>query len=186
MIVSRTNAPLIVEGRHHSTNKAVSIPDDRVSLAETERSVHDKAFRCDACPDCSDTCAQDYCEVCSAEMTQNEESPACVDVPCNRKSSVAVYTMCQVRRHNTSESAWIVAGNDIYDITSYVNAHPGGPASLLKRAGGQKDCTEDLNFHSKRGKAAWEQFKIGRVVECGTVGRRSKPKSTPWWMYWNQ
>ena len=99
------------------------------------------------------------------------------------------YTLCQVKEHNTMDSAWILVGTDIYDVTSYLQEHPGGANSLLRRAGGVKDCTEDFHFHSKRGRKMWDKFKIGRLGECGasetTTTRRRTPKS-PWWMYWNQ
>ena len=76
------------------------------------------------------------------------------------------YTMCQVRRHDTKESAWLVAGGRIYDATQYVHRHPGGERSILKYAGGVKDCTEDMNFHSKNAIRLWKRFEIGILVKC--------------------
>ena len=96
------------------------------------------------------------------------------------------YTICQVQRHNHKDSAWIVAGVYIYDVTSYLSNHPGGTNSLLSRAGGVRDCTRDLNFHSKQGQKVWEQYKIGRLVECPACTpeqRRmiQRHESRPWW-----
>lgn len=32
----------------------------------------------------------------------------------------------QVSKHNTSDSAWIVINSKVYDVTHYLNKHPGG------------------------------------------------------------
>ena len=76
--------------------------------------------------------------------------------------------MCQVRRHNHADSAWIVAHNHvIYDVTDYLKAHPGGADCILRKAGGVQDCAVDLAFHSKRGRKAWENYRVGTVRQCG-------------------
>mmetsp|Transcript_9445 Transcript_9445/g.23033 ORF Transcript_9445/g.23033 Transcript_9445/m.23033 type:complete len:180 (+) Transcript_9445:89-628(+) len=120
----------------------------------------------------------------SQQESRAQQTP-CIDLPnCFTNSKgVAMYTMSEVKRHNHTKSAWIVAGKDIYDITSYLGVHPGGSSSLLRRAGGAKDCTEDFKFHSKKGQRQWDQFKIGRLVQLQEE-RKDKPKA--WWTYWNQ
>ncbi len=84
------------------------------------------------------------------------------------------YTMADVRLHNCDESMWIVAGASIYDVTHFVYDHPGGPAAIVKRAGGCRDCTQDLQFHSKAARAEWRQYKIG-VVGTVTTGKLLPP-----------
>ncbi|KAL7574343.1 hypothetical protein ACA910_008447 [Epithemia clementina (nom. ined.)] len=96
------------------------------------------------------------------------------------------FTPCQVRQHNHVRSAWIVVGREIYDITLYLSSHPGGVNSLLSRAGGVRDCTRDFKFHSKQGQQAWEQFRMGRLVDCESDAA-APPSRSPWWMWnWNQ
>jgi nitrate reductase (NAD(P)H) len=60
------------------------------------------------------------------------------------------YTLCQVRRHCTAESCWLVAHGKVYDVTAMVKRHPGGQRSILRHAGA--DSTEDFDFHSKNGR----------------------------------
>jgi nitrate reductase (NAD(P)H) len=60
------------------------------------------------------------------------------------------YTLCQVRRHCTAESCWLVAHGKVYDVTAMVKRHPGGQRSILRHAG--TDSTEDFDFHSKNGR----------------------------------
>mmetsp|Transcript_33787 Transcript_33787/g.70233 ORF Transcript_33787/g.70233 Transcript_33787/m.70233 type:complete len:182 (+) Transcript_33787:108-653(+) len=181
MIVTNSNRSHITVNRVSGYGKEVG----RVSSAETEFIAHasDRHGECDACPNCMDTCYQ-CCAICSEKSSlQTAGPPGCIEIP--RHKDVATYTMCQVKRHNSAESAWIVAGQDIYDITSYLDIHPGGAMSLLRRAGGAKDCTEDLKFHSRRGQRKWDEFKIGRLVECGS-GDQRRAKPAPWFLFWNQ
>jgi cytochrome b involved in lipid metabolism len=92
------------------------------------------------------------------------------------------------------QSAWIVAGQDIYDVTEYMNIHPGGSTSLLKKSGGLVDCTRDLNFHSKRGQKLWQQYHVGKVIPCPSQANQSPHNNKPgnnmvavggdWWKFW--
>lgn len=45
--------------------------------------------------------------------------------------SVRSYTMEQVRQNNTAKSCWAVVDGDVYDLTTWINAHPGGAAPIL-------------------------------------------------------
>lgn len=90
------------------------------------------------------------------------------------------YTICQIRRHATVNSAWLVAGENIYDATEYLHRHPGGMTSILKKAGGVCDCTEDLNFHSKAGRRLWKKYFIGKVKSCP----KSVQEHREWWQFW--
>ncbi|KAL7574334.1 hypothetical protein ACA910_008440 [Epithemia clementina (nom. ined.)] len=90
------------------------------------------------------------------------------------------FTICQVQQHSTAESAWIVAGRDIYNVTPYLHHHPGGVTALLKRAGGVYDCTQDLLFHTKAGQKVWQQYKIGRLVDCPGGAKNNSKDSKGW------
>ena len=82
------------------------------------------------------------------------------------EAELPMYSMCQLRKHNTEESAWILVGNDIYDATPYIQSHPGGMTIILKKAGGVMDCAEDMNFHSKRAQREWKRYKVGTLCRC--------------------
>lgn len=38
--------------------------------------------------------------------------------------------MEEIARHNTPKDAWIVVDGKVYDVTKYVDEHPGGEAIL--------------------------------------------------------
>ncbi|KAG7357534.1 cytochrome b5-like heme/steroid binding domain containing protein [Nitzschia inconspicua] len=94
------------------------------------------------------------------------------------------YSRREIALHNTEGSAWIVAGDDVYDVTEYMHQHPAGKAPILKRTGGAVDCTQDLMFHSKRGQSMWrEKCLIGRVTNNERLNGR--PVEKPWWAFWD-
>ncbi len=45
------------------------------------------------------------------------------------------YTLTQVRANNSKESCWTIIDNYVYDLTRWVNSHPGGAAAILSLCG---------------------------------------------------
>lgn len=41
----------------------------------------------------------------------------------------------EVAKHNTPSSCWIVISGKVYDVTQYLEHHPGGAAILAKQGG---------------------------------------------------
>jgi hypothetical protein len=123
----------------------------------------------------------------NTSMPLNGDLPCCVEckykencceetVSCN---GVRYYTMCQIRRRNNVNSAWLVVGDKIYDATEYMHMHPGGETSILKKAGGACDCTEDFRFHSRVGRKLWQKYFVGKVKPCA-----GSPEDRQWWQFW--
>lgn len=76
------------------------------------------------------------------------------------------YSMLEVRKHNSAESAWIVVHGHIYDCTRFLKDHPGGADSILINAG--TDCTEEFDaIHSDKAKNLLEEFRIAELIETG-------------------
>ncbi|GMN50632.1 hypothetical protein TIFTF001_019780 [Ficus carica] len=55
------------------------------------------------------------------------------------KKGAQVYSKAQVSLHNKRTDCWIIIKDKVYDVTSYVEEHPGGDA-ILAHAG--DDSTE--------------------------------------------
>lgn len=98
-----------------------------------------------------------------------------------RQKSLIPITRAELRRHNSLENGvWIVCGTSVYDVTDYVEHHPGGIKSILRRSGGA-DCTRDMNFHSTKAVKLWKSMKIGYLVpspvdECENVDKNAGSK----------
>jgi cytochrome b involved in lipid metabolism len=75
------------------------------------------------------------------------------------------YTHDEISKHTSIKSVWIVAGNKVYDITSFLknNKHPGGSMCILECSSKMKDCLADYKMHTKSGKHLWKQYLIGYV-----------------------
>ncbi|CAA0833051.1 Cytochrome b5 isoform A [Striga hermonthica] len=71
--------------------------------------------------------------------------------------------MEEASQHNTSEDCWIVIDGKVYDVSSYLDEHPGGDDVLLRATG--KDATEEFEDagHSKTARDQMEQFFIGEL-----------------------
>ena len=95
---------------------------------------------------------------------------------------ICYYTRAEIRKHNTEASAWIVAGDSVYDVTDYIEHHPGGKYSIMKKTGGAVDCTRDLQFHSKSGQKYWDRFLIGKVTKIPS--KNGLPIEKEWWRFW--
>mmetsp|Transcript_4467 Transcript_4467/g.6491 ORF Transcript_4467/g.6491 Transcript_4467/m.6491 type:complete len:180 (-) Transcript_4467:145-684(-) len=145
-----------------------------------EHNFHNHA-QCDACPCCRDTCDNaNSCIPCQKKrnattMPRMHESSSnllallssiCSGESPENNNAQKTYTMCQLKRHNHAESAWILVGDTIYDATPYIRSHPGGTETILRKSGGAADCTEDMRFHSGRAQREWRKFKVGTLVAC--------------------
>uniref|UniRef100_A0A7S0QX03 Cytochrome b5 heme-binding domain-containing protein n=1 Tax=Pyramimonas obovata TaxID=1411642 RepID=A0A7S0QX03_9CHLO len=74
------------------------------------------------------------------------------------------FTREDVAKHNTREDCWIILKDKVYDITSYVDDHPGADA-ILNNAGG--DSTEGFHGpqHPERVFHMIDDYLIGDLVE---------------------
>jgi hypothetical protein len=52
----------------------------------------------------------------------------------------------EVAQNNTSDSLWCIIDSKVYDLTDFVDAHPGG-STVLEQVAGQDATTEFFNLH---------------------------------------
>lgn len=74
-----------------------------------------------------------------------------------------IYTIDDVVKHNQENDCWIVIEDNVYDISRFLEKHPGGDIILMDYAG--KDATEVFlnQGHSKKAKKMLKLYKIGIV-----------------------
>ena len=75
------------------------------------------------------------------------------------------FTVADVATHCTRGDTWIIIEGFCYDVSSYMDNHPGGWLPLVNMAG--KDCTDAFaNFHgAKVYRNQLPAFRVGRVTD---------------------
>lgn len=76
------------------------------------------------------------------------------------------FTMAQVAAHNSSASCYTVVNGSVYDLTSQINAHPGGSRAILALCG--IDATS--SFTAKHGGQSRPESELASV-KIGTLAR---------------
>ena len=75
------------------------------------------------------------------------------------------FTWQEVSKHNTPESAWIAIHGLVYDITNFVQAHPGGKEFILLAAGRDgTDAFESYHPFTEKPRQVLAKYEIGKLV----------------------
>ncbi|KYM80361.1 Cytochrome b5 [Atta colombica] len=95
-------------------------------------------------------------------------------------STGKLFTRAEVEKHTeTSKDTWIIIHNNVYNVTSFLNEHPGGEEVLLEQNG--QDATEAFEDigHSTDARQMMESYKIGELVEVDRTDDSEK-KTRDW------
>jgi cytochrome b involved in lipid metabolism len=84
------------------------------------------------------------CHVCYKGASAAALSAACrsiVVLASERRTTLMgrTYTWDEVRQHTSPGDLWLVIDKKVYDVSRWMDEHPGGPEILLQEAG--KDAT---------------------------------------------
>ncbi|KAI4356416.1 hypothetical protein L6164_000440 [Bauhinia variegata] len=87
-----------------------------------------------------------------------------------------VFTLADVSKHNTAKDCWLVIHGKVYDVTKFLEDHPGGDEVLLSSTG--KDATDDFEDvgHSSSATSMMNEFYVGDI-DSATIP--NKVKYTP-------
>ncbi|XP_050252883.1 cytochrome b5-like [Quercus robur] len=87
-----------------------------------------------------------------------------------------VYSLAQVSEHNTPKDCWLVIEGRVFDVTKFLEDHPGGDEVLLSATG--KDATDDFEDvgHSSSARAMMDEFYVGDIDSASIP---TKTKYTP-------
>lgn len=83
-------------------------------------------------------------------------------------------TAAQVATHNKSSDCWVIIKGDVYDLTSYIQQHPGGAGVLTNLCG--KDGSQAFSSQHANQMAPASAL---AALKIGTIGEIPTPKPTP-------
>ncbi|KAM6167209.1 cytochrome b5 [Erethizon dorsatum] len=106
--------------------------------------------------------------------------------------AVKYYTLEEIQKHKDSKSTWVILHHKVYDLTSFLEEHPGGEEVLREQAGG--DATENFEDvgHSTDARELSKTYIIGEV-HPDDRSKLAKPSETlittvesdaSWWTNW--
>ncbi|XP_059660271.1 cytochrome b5-like [Cornus florida] len=74
-----------------------------------------------------------------------------------------VFTLAEVSEHNSSKDCWLVISGKVYDVTKFLEDHPGGDEVLLSATG--KDATDDFEDvgHSTSARSMMDEYYVGDI-----------------------
>nr|XP_033495080.1 cytochrome b5 [Epinephelus lanceolatus] len=78
-------------------------------------------------------------------------------------NGVRYYRLSEIEEQNSFKSTWIIIHNKVYDVTKFLEEHPGGEEVLREQAGG--DATESFEDvgHSTDAREMSESMVIGEL-----------------------
>lgn len=86
-------------------------------------------------------------------------TPTPTPSPIPEVTTAAGYTMAKVKENNSATSCWSLINGNVYDLTKWINSHPGGPSAIKGicgrdgssnfngRHGGQSNPAENLAMY---------------------------------------
>jgi len=76
-------------------------------------------------------------------------------------STTTQYAPDQIAAHNTESDCWLQIHDKVYDVTKYLDSHPGGAEVILDTAGGNAtDMFDDIG-HSNDARRQLAKFQVG-------------------------
>lgn len=87
-----------------------------------------------------------------------------VTAPTQTPAPTTTFTTTQVAAHNSASDCWSIVNGNVYNLTNWINRHPGGSQGILSICG--KDGTsafQGQHGSNTNAKQTLETFKVGMV-----------------------
>ncbi len=79
-------------------------------------------------------------------------------------ASTSTYSLADIASHRDEKNCWTLVGGVVYDLTSWIAAHPGGDQAIISMCG--KDATQafaDQHGGQRRPEQILKTFQIGTL-----------------------
>ncbi|EYU45298.1 hypothetical protein ABFS82_06G017100 [Erythranthe guttata] len=88
-------------------------------------------------------------------------------------SDSKVHLFEEVSKHNKTKDCWLIIDGKVYDVTPFMDDHPGGDEVLLSATG--KDATNDFEDvgHSDSAREMMDKYYIGEIDKATVPLKRT-------------
>ncbi|XP_076930180.1 cytochrome b5-like [Bidens hawaiensis] len=92
-------------------------------------------------------------------------------------SDQKIFVFDEVAKHNKLDDCWLIISRKVYDVTLFMDDHPGGGDVWLRATG--KDATVDFSDvgHSAIAREKMKKYYVGEIDESTIPVRRSYIRS---------
>lgn len=90
-----------------------------------------------------------------------------------------MYSLAEVKQHTTEKSCWLIIHGNVYDVTNFLEEHPGGYDIILTVTG--RDATQDFEEigHSPQANGYLKKYLIGKFEGGDSAPAVTKVASAP-------
>ncbi len=104
----------------------------------------------------------------SSSLSSNNAQNSNID---NSPIAMSSYTIDQVSGHNSSSDCWSVIADKVYNLTDWVNKHPGGPDKIISICGVDGSSAFDQQHEGqKKPTSELEKYLVGDLI-AGSIDK---------------
>ncbi|MBU2566598.1 hypothetical protein KKG46_03500 [Patescibacteria group bacterium] len=85
----------------------------------------------------------------------NPKTNTSISVATSENPKINNFTTAEVATHNSKNDCYLIVNSQVYDVSSYINKHPGGVRKIVERCG-QESSQAFATIHSN---FAWNLLK---------------------------